>query len=50
MQKKAKKNIQITKDKLNQWLISPIFYKQLLREQISKAQKDTHDLTVFLHF
>jgi len=31
-----------------QMLISPTFYKQLLRVQIPKAQKDTDDLTGFL--
>jgi len=31
-------------------LISPMFYKQLTRAQIPKAQKDTDDLTVFLRF
>ena len=30
--------------------ISPTLYEQLLRVQISKAQKETEGLTVFLNF
>ncbi len=30
--------------------ISPMFYEQLLHMQITKAQKDTGDVTVFLRF
>jgi len=48
--KGVKKGIEEKKSQEFQVSISPTFYEQLLHTKIPKAQKDTNDLTVFLHF